>query len=207
MNVGGVRPVTFLFGLLTGLLAAGVVLLISGQPAGEPVTLQVPETPALHVHVTGAVARAGVYALPPGSLLQDALHVAGGAAADADLASLNLAQPLVHGMQVRVPVLPATATPSPTSDPSIRLTPTTPAVPSPTARPASTAGAPTGLININMASASQLDTLPGIGPSLAQRIIEYRETVGPFLRIEDIQNVSGIGPATFEKLKDRITVV
>lgn len=83
--------------------------------------------------------------------------------------------------------------------------------PAPTASPAtndttSTATPVTGIVNINTASVGELDTLPGIGPAYAQAIINYRTTNGPFIRIEDIEKVKGIGPKTFEKMKSRITI-
>jgi competence protein ComEA len=133
--------------------------------------------------VDGAVNTPGSYTLPPRSLANDAVQAAGGPAVDADLERINLARELHSGDHVHVPrfgeVLP---TPTPyglSAD---------------------------GKIDINLAHAALLETLPGIGPTIAQRIIEYREMNGPFVTVEEIQEVSGIGPAKFEGIRDSITV-
>lgn len=181
------------FGLLGGLLAAGLILLVASPPRGEPITLPPAPTPApIRVDVSGAVARPGVYPLPVGSRVQDAVEAAGGFLDNASQASLNLAMPLTDGSKVLVPAVPEPAArgqsaASGSTDPSDQ-----PAVPT--------------LININTASADELMSLPGIGASKAAAIIRYRETNGPFTTIEQLMNVSGIGPATFESLKDLITV-
>jgi competence protein ComEA len=127
-----------------------------------------------------------VYTLPHGSIVKDALVAAGGAADDADLDRINLAAALAEGQHVYVPHqgedLPPIEVP---------------------ARGASSGA--DGLVNINTADAAQLETLPGIGPSLAGRIIAYREANGPFASVDDITQVSGIGPATLEEIRDLIT--
>ena len=129
--------------------------------------------------------RSGIYELPPGSIVEDAIEAAGGSTADADLGRINLALELQDHQQVYVPRQGEVNPPPSVSGGS---------------------GQSGGLIDINTASAAELEALPGIGPSTAQKIIAYREANGPFAAIEDIQNVPGIGPATFEGLKDRITV-
>jgi competence protein ComEA len=139
------------------------------------------------VHVTGAVASPGVYSLPPGSIVQDAITAAGGATALADVNRLNLAHRLLDGEQIIVPVL------APTGLPGAQPTP-------------ATSGAPVGLININVASVAELEALPRVGPSLAQRIVEYRTEHGPFAAVEDVMQVSGIGPSIFAAIKDLISV-
>ncbi|MGH2523524.1 MAG: helix-hairpin-helix domain-containing protein [Anaerolineales bacterium] len=203
-----------LYGLLLGLLATGVLLVVARRPPGHPVQLQEPPTPVpLRIHVTGAVASPGVYPLPRGSIIQDAITAAGGPTERADLSHINLAQLLVDGDQVIVPDLPPTATPvppTPTLAPTITVGPGTPtptplptSTPAPTTPPASAVG---GKININTATLAELDTLPRIGPAIAQRIIDYRTANGPFRSIEEIMEVSGIGPAIFEQIKDLITV-
>lgn len=142
----------------------------------------------LRVYVSGAVAHPGVVTLPAGSLLADALDAVGGAAADADLDSVNLAASLVDNQHVIVP----------------RCTPT----PRPAVEVASAAkgASATMLLNINTASAVELETLPHIGPAMAQRIIAYREAHGPFERIEDLQEVEGIGETRYRDLAPLITV-
>lgn len=196
------------FGVFFGLLSAGLVYLTSRPPQGAAITLLPPPTPApLVVQVSGAVAQPGVYDLPQGSRVRDAIEQAGGLLPSADSAALNLAALLEDGKRLEIPSLPPVKA-SPTFTPTLRpgsptAIPTTPPAPTIAAPPPAT---PVGLVNINTATLEELDTLPGIGPSIAQRIIDYRTANGPFKTIEEIQNVSGIGPATFDKLKDLITV-
>jgi len=186
----------FLFGLLAGLCVTALLLIIARRPAGHPVLLPPAPTPRpLRIYVTGAVAAPGVYHLPPGSIAEDALAAAGGARPGADLSSINLAQPLVDGDQLDIPVLRPTESPAPGG------------------APASGAGAPAlapltadQKINLNTATASELDALPGIGPVIAQRILDYRAQHGPFARPEDLMEVSGIGEATFNRIKDDVVV-
>ncbi len=196
-----------------GLLATGVLLVMARRPPGHPVQLlPLPTALPLRIHVTGAVLNPGVYALPRGSIVQEAIHAAGGPTGRADLSQLNLAQVLVDGDQIVVPELPPTATPRPptaTLAPTITVGPGTPSpTPQPTATdiPTSAAGAPGQLVNINTATLEELDTLPGIGPAIGQRIIDYRTANGRFQTKEEIMNVRGIGPATFEQIKDLITI-
>ena len=182
------------YGLLAALVVTGLLLIITRRPAGLPVQLQTPPTAQpLRVHVTGAVISPGVYHLPPGSIVQDALAAAGGPTAHASLQLLNLAHALHDGEQVVVPETAPTAAPAQTSAASAAGQGS---VPSPAA----------SLININTASASELEALPRVGPALAQRIVDYRTAHGLFRAIADIMLVSGIGPATFDQLKDRITI-
>lgn len=162
--------------------------------AAEPT----PTTGPLHIYVSGAVARPAVYELPPGSLIDDAVRAAGGFAAGADPAAVNLAQPAADGMQVHVPLLAeALPTPPPVSQP-------------PGAAPTSASrmgGITTsGLININTATQTDLEMLPGIGPSTAANIIAHREANGPFATIEAIMDVPGIGEGKFEAIRELITV-
>lgn len=166
------------FGLLCGLAAAALILLLSGPQRGQPVTLLPAPTPQnLSVHITGAVAAPGLYELPPGARSQDALTAAGGPLEDANLEAFNLARPLQDGEQLRVP-FEGEPTPGQAQFP----------------------------IDINTADLNALDQLPGIGPAIAQAIIDYRNFHGPFTDLAEIQNVAGIGPSTFEALKDLITI-
>ncbi|MDY7041567.1 MAG: helix-hairpin-helix domain-containing protein, partial [Chloroflexota bacterium] len=146
----------------------------------------------LRVYVTGAVANPDVYFLEAGCIVRDALVAAGGANADADLNRINLAQQVCDQQQVYVPRIGEENPPLPL------------AASSPPTAPGSVSA--TGKVNVNTATSEELDTLPGIGPAIAQRIIEYRQANGPFQSIEEIKNVSGIGDKLFEKLKDLITV-
>ncbi|GIG19966.1 hypothetical protein Cch01nite_06900 [Cellulomonas chitinilytica] len=150
---------------------------VSGAGAGEVAA------PLVVVHVVGAVVAPGVVRLPVGSRVVDALAAAGGATADADLAALNLARVLVDGEQVVVPlpgeVVPAAATPS-------------------------SAAAP-GLVDLNSADAGALDELPGIGPVLAQRIVEHRDE-RRFTSVDELGDVPGIGPTLLERLRPLVRV-
>jgi len=177
-------------GLLFGLFVAVLVWVVARNPSGQAVTLlPVPTEKPIVIQVTGAVPRPGVYALAQGSRVQDAISAAGGFLIDADKTGINLARALEDGEQLDIPS-------SDGSSPVIEDTPTALVL----------SGAEADLININTASSTELDTLPGIGPTTAQKIIDYRTQNGPFVSIEDIINVSGIGPGTYEKLKDKITV-
>lgn len=184
-------------GLLVGFFLAAVVFLVARPPAGKPITLEPPPTQVpLEVHVIGAVLRPGVYVFAEGSRVQDAITAAGGLTSDANVASLNLAAKLEDGQQLEVPGGGGGASAAAQPTAGFRVLPST----APTATPAA------DLINLNTASAEEIATLPGIGPTTAQRIVEYRTEHGPFARIEDIMNVAGIGPATFDSIRGLITV-
>ena len=152
------------------------------------------------VHVTGAVSRPGVVTLPPGSRVTDAINAVGGASAEADTQQLNLARVLTDGEQIRVPrigeVLPDPA-PQPGGDAASGAR---------TAPGKSGDGGASGTVNINTASASELEKLPGIGPALAQRIVEYRDSHGPFASVDSLTDVPGIGKAKLEGLREQATV-
>lgn len=186
-----------LLGVIAGFILAGVLIYVSRAPAGSPIVLDAAPTEApIAVHVIGAVARPGLYEFPTGARIQDAIDAAGGMLAEASSESLNLAQLLEDGQQLDIPYkagqepvistpgidLPSSVTPTPSADPNAEL------------------------ININTATLEELDTLPGIGPSTAQKIIDYRTANGPFANIEDLVNVSGIGPSTMDQLRPLITV-
>ena len=155
-------------------------------PAPSPALAPTVTPPSLRVHVTGAVLHPDVYRLPAASIVEDALQAAGGAATDADLTRINLAQELRDQQQVYVPRIGERDVP-PATDSDRQA-------------------APTAGININTATAAELDALPGIGPLLSQRIVDWREAHGPFATIADIKQVPGIGDVIFERIKDRITV-
>lgn len=138
----------------------------------------------LTVHVVGAVAKPGVYTLEEGKRIYDLIQLAS-LLPEADPALINLAAPLQDGKQVYVPFKGETSAGG---------------------TPQKTGVSGEGLININTAGLKELDSLPGIGPALAQRIIDYREKHGNFVAVEDITKVSGIGPSTLQKIKHLITV-
>ena len=179
-------------GVLFGLFVALLIWVVSRNPRGQAVTLRpVPTEKPIIVHVTGAVPRPGLYALAQGSRVQDAISAAGGFLADAEKGGINLARVLEDGEQLDIPYAVGASPVIGTEIPPLVLT-----------EPASS----TELININTASQAELETLPGIGPSTAQKIIQYREQNGPFVSPQDIINVPGIGPGTYERIKDLITV-
>lgn len=184
-----------LIGVMAGFVLAGVLVFVSRAPAGEPIVLRpAPTSAPIAVHVIGAVPRPGLYNFPEGARVQDAIDAAGGLFAEANANGLNLAALLEDGQQLDIPYVPGSEPTQSVNLPSSDET----ATPNPNSGE--------DLININTASLAELDTLPGIGLITAQKIIDYRTVNGPFQTIEDIMNVAGIGPSTFEGLQDRITV-
>ncbi len=152
------------------------------------------------VHVAGQVRRPGVVTLPAGSRVSTALEEAGGETSKADLSGVNLARPLVDGEQVIVPepgeapVAAAPPAPGGTAAPGGAATP---------GAPAGEAGAP---VNLNTADLTTLETLPGVGPVLAQRILDWRTEHGQFTAVEELGEVSGVGEKTFAQLAPKVTV-
>jgi competence protein ComEA len=202
-----------LIGVMAGFVLAGVLVFVSRAPAGEPITLQPAPTKApIAVHVIGAVPRPGLYEFAEGARVQDAIDAAGGLLAQASVEALNLAAPLEDGKQLVIPYKDGTEVVSgsgeegnvelPSSDEPDVAPPAEPVIEG----EAPVAGPSVELVNINTATLDELNSLPGIGPTLAQRIIDYRAANGAFSTIEDIMNVSGIGVSTFEDIKDLITV-
>jgi competence protein ComEA len=171
--------------------AAIVIQLITPQPSATRAPTATPQ--AIQVYVSGAVAHPGVYALPWDSRVDDALTAAGNCADDADLIRVNLAERLQDGQQIYVPCRAETVTPE---------------LPTPVPRASSTVEpSPAGeKININTAGAAELEVLAGIGPVLSQRIVDYRQSNGPFRKPEDIKKVSGIGDGIFARIEDHIVV-
>lgn len=154
----------------------------AGSPSAGP-------GPSLVVAVTGRVRRPGVVTVPAGARVIDALRAAGGPLPGADLAMLNLARKLADGELVVVGV-PGAATGGAGAG---------------AAPGQGTAGAD-GAVNLNTASLEQLDGLPGVGPVLAQRILDWRATSGPFTSVDQLRDVAGIGESKFAQIKDRVTV-
>jgi competence protein ComEA len=152
----------------------------SAAPEIVPVTLAEPE---IFVDVTGAVNKPGVYTLTGKSRVIDAIKAAGDSAPGADLSTINLARVLNDGEQIYVDSLVMNSS-------GQRVSKKT----------------PSGPININRATARQLDALDGIGPVIAARIVEYRKINGSFLSVDDLQKVSGIGAAKFAQIKSKVRI-
>jgi competence protein ComEA len=155
----------------------------------EPVS-SAPSRRALVVHVVGAVRRPGLFRLPDGARVADAVARAGGATRRADLAALNLAAPLVDGTQVLVPRRARSATGTP---------------PAAAGAEAEDGAAVGSKLSLSSATAEELDQLPGVGPVTAQKIIDYRTEHGPFASVDDLDAVPGIGPSRLEQLRDLVT--
>lgn len=139
------------------------------------------------VDVVGAVRRPGLYRLEQGSRIADAVARAGGATPKAELAQVNLAAPLADGEQVVVP----------------KRGPAGAALPGPPGSPGA-AGAPSAPIQLSTATLEQLDSLPGVGPSTAQKILDYRTRHGAFSSVEELDAVPGIGPKRLDQLRDLV---
>lgn len=175
--------------LVVGVLAAIAVtiaigILRGGEAESEDVALPtatVDEAAGVYVHVSGAVREPGLYRVPPGSRVLDAIAAAGGFADDADQAAVNLARPVSDGEQLHLP---------------------TPAE----AEKAGGAAVDGGAVDVNRADASALETLPGIGPALAARIVAWREEHGPFGSVDDLLAVAGIGDKVLAGLRDLVRV-
>ena len=175
---------------VVGMVLVGLAAAFLQRPAPAPLVVQVPTprpspSPAIvpiAVSVVGEVGRPGLYHLPPGSRIDDAVRAAGGATETADVHRLNLAARLADGQQILVPrKIEALG---------------------------GGAAAPTlpQLVNINQATVPELDRLPGIGPVTAQRIVAYRDQHGPFTSIEQLREAKLVNQATWEKMKDLITI-
>jgi len=170
------------------LLSAGAVIYVRRPVTQrieivEPSLTSVPSPVELAVYVTGTVLNPGVYYLPEESRVQDALEAAGGPTVNADLDRVNLAERVHDEDQIYFPEVGEENLPS-----------------------TSRGGSGEGLININTASAAELERLPGIGPALAQSIVDFRQAHGPFGTVEEIMDVQGIGQGVFEDVRELITV-
>ena len=174
-----------------------------GLPS-SPGGASAPASPAAEavVYVCGAVRSPGVVRLPQGSRVADALALAGGATSRAELAAVNLAAKVADGQQILVPEQAPAGTAAAAGLAGGAESGSSGGG-SPQVAVAAVPGAP---VNINTASLAELDALQGVGPSTAQKIIDYRTANGPFASIDDIKNVSGIGDAKFAAIKDSIAV-
>jgi competence protein ComEA len=152
----------------------------------KPVRIQRSGGGRAFVHVTGAVRRPGVYTLPSWARLDLAVKRAGGAAKDADLEGVNLAAKVADGQQVVVPRRGAAA-----GAPATGGTP-------------GSGEAPSAPISLNTATPEQLDQLEGVGPATVQKILEFRKEHGGFRSVDDLKQITGIGPKRFEALKDKV---
>ncbi len=161
-----------------------VVNVFPPRPADRPTSTSTPAS--IRCHVTGPVNQPGVYTLPANAVVQDALQAAGGPTADADLENMNLAAAVRDHEQIVVPrrtLFSSPASDSGALDPTFRV------------------------VNINTADGQTLESLPGIGPVLARRIIEYREQHGPFTDVSELIKVKGIGETTLQELRPHVTVL
>ena len=183
-----------LAGLLAVVIVAGSFLVSRRTREPPPPSLRIehverakasPSPAPLLVHVAGKVVTPGVYALPPGSRVRDAVAAAGGPAPAGDPNVLNLAAPVADGEQVVVPAVGAG-----------------PPVPPAAGRPAG----PPPKTNLNTATQAQLEELPGVGPKLAQRVLAYRQRKGRFTSTRELLEVEGFGPKKLAALEDQVTV-
>lgn len=183
-NLPSIDPKLFRVALVISIisLVVGSWLWYQGRPS-EILTMSVDEVVSepivskIFVHVAGEVKAAGVYELNSGARVIDAITAAGGVTKNANLTILNLARVLFDGEQILVGDIAISAT-----------------------------NASGGKVSINQADASQLDSLPGVGPAIAARIISHREQNGPFRSLAALKDVSGIGEAVFAKIEDLITL-
>ena len=160
---------------------------LEAGPEAQPVAPALPGT--VTVYVSGHVSAPGLVELPEGSRVALAIENVGGMTAEADMNALNLARVLADGEHIVVPApgetLPAQEAPEADQPDSAE---------------------PAGLVNLNTASAAELETLPGVGPAIAERIMDWRELNGSFSSVDELMEVSGIGPSTFQRLRARVTV-
>ena len=187
-----------LFGILLGLLFSGAILIIVAPPRGKPIELSPLPTPApLVVYITGAVIHPGVYSLPRLSRVSNAIEAAGGLLPDADQSAVNLAARLSDGQKIVVakinePVTGIEVPSTPSGQPGPQSAFTTPSIETP--------------LDLNTATVEELDLLPGIGPTRAADIVTYRTQHGSFKKIDEIMNITGIGQAIFDSIKELIYV-
>lgn len=195
-------------GFIIVVVAAALVMWSGGTPAriAPPATEAPSDSLALtssspsptaglvYVDVSGAVRKPGLYKLPPGARVADAIKAAGGAVRRADLELLNLAQPLTDGLKVDVARKGASA--SSNSTEVSGTTGTSGVLPSPSVP----------IVNINTADEPTLELIPGVGPVTANAILDYRNRIGRFSSIEQLLDVNGIGPATIENIRPYISI-
>lgn len=187
-----VRIAILLGATIAALVVVATLLVVYDDLAAPPIVIGDPVPGGIIVvEITGAVGTPGVYNVAADARVADVIVAAGGTRPDADLGAVNLARRVHDEDEVVIPSRQPTARPAPTS-------------PAPPAT-AETDSSP-DRININTANVTELDTLPGIGPVLAQRIIDDRTENGPYRTVDDLARVSGISPAMVEALRPQITV-
>lgn len=194
-QLGGGRRESLTIAVIVGILVfGGLGVWARGAPASiaPPARATVSPAPSVAtpgmlviVHVAGAVVEPGVYELPTGARIADAIALAGGATARADLDALNLAAIIEDGSQVLVP----------------RRGAGVPGAPGPIASPAGPA-----LVDLNTADQVALESVPGLGPVKAAAILQLRAEIGSFTSIEELLDVAGIGPATLESIRPYVTI-
>jgi len=183
-QISRARALAYVAVLLVALLLVGRLALRKEQPAPAhvaPAALRAEPAPVrrLLVHVVGAVRTPGLYRLDDGSRVDDAIRAAGGPKTKADLDAINLAAPVADGQQLIVPVRGSgTASPG-----------------------AASSGTAAGPVHLNTATLEELDTLPGVGPVTAQKILDYRDEHGAFSSVDELDAVPGIGPTRLAELK------
>lgn len=194
-----------IFGILVGLLASGLILLIAQPDQGEPISLSPPPTPTstlppkatttpspITVQISGEIQNPGVYTLDGSNRLSDLIDLSGGLTEDADLTRINFAAIINDGDFIYIAAneedLPSTS-----RDTTINL-------------PTEETDAFVYPLDLNEATQEALESLPGIGEVKASAIIAYRELIGGFASVEELIYVNGIGPATLEAIRDLVTV-
>ena len=187
------------------------------DPNAVPLAASPPRLKRLYVDVAGAVRRPSLYLLPPNSRVMQAVLAAGGPTEAADMDAVNLAQPVTDGEKVFVPKRGIVPVPAPSALPSAMTASSVkaplPSVPS-AAKASKTAGGGSRSgkmgsgeqVALNSATLEQLERLPGVGPSMAGRILAYRQQSGGFAKIEDLTLVTGIGPKKFAKIAPFLTL-
>lgn len=181
------RALVIVFALCLGL---GGFFLLNSKPTAAPeivqdlvIPIQETATSEVIVNVAGKVANPGVYKLPMGSRVVDAISLAGNQLKGVDISDINLARVLVDGEQILIGTPPAAA-----------------------AKKAAAKISTSNPLDLNRATAAQLDTLPGIGPVTAQRILDYRNKVGRINSVDELKKISGLGGAKFEEIKNLLRV-
>jgi competence protein ComEA len=183
--VGGLVALVLLILAARMLLRPGASASVRVPPPVSPSTSATVATKQIVVDVVGAVRRPGLYRLPEGSRVADALARAGGATRRAQVELVNLAAPIADGEQIVVPRRGAVAAGGAVGG-------------------GGSAAVPAGPVHLNTATLEQLDALPGVGPVTAQKILDYRQDHGPFGSVDELDAIPGIGPARLEQLRELV---